>query len=281
MTMPEGYLPPEEDVWWEEQWQKDKEAAREEVSEDEYVEGLNQFLIEWVRSGSISQADAEAIAIKAGGSLNAFGIIRDLPYFADIASQVKYTRAVASMPPIHPTPTGMPENFKKGWDMILASDLDYEGKKTLLNNWIEKANLPGGLYSAYSAKVSGDVFQSLPPDQMAAQKAIYDEYGFPQDKRVITQRQPELESVFGQEKGAMRGSAPWKEWFQSRYPTLLAQFQKTLPEGELAPQKMEENWRSYLTRQTPLLRQKWATQAPSQRYERPWSYQPNIKTVQF
>ena len=102
---------------------------------------------------------------------------------------------------------------------------------------------------------------------------------------------PEYMPAFEEERMGLEGPQPWRQWFESRYPTLTKRFQAILPKLErgfwpgLYPgeveEKAEKTWAEYLKRKTPELREEYATKYPYGMGGRPWAFAPRIKTVGF
>ena len=102
---------------------------------------------------------------------------------------------------------------------------------------------------------------------------------------------PEYSRVFTEASAGLTGAEPWKEWFASQYPSMVAQFKTTIPPLEQqywtgltsqeAEKKVEQSWAEYLQRQTGEQEQKYQSQYPFGQNRKPWAYAPRIQTVRF
>ncbi len=102
---------------------------------------------------------------------------------------------------------------------------------------------------------------------------------------------PELGAAFEETRAGIGGTLPFQDWFGSRFPSILARFQATLPKltqagfPGLTPREaetqIEQSWAERLRRRTPELREEYATRFPfgSERY--PSRFAPRITTVGF
>ena len=89
----------------------------------------------------------------------------------------------------------------------------------------------------------------------------------------------------------LTGTEPYKEWFSSRYPSIVAEFQATIPKMEqrywpgLMPgevkEEVEKTWAEYLKAEMPRRREEYTTQYPYGMGGRPWAFAPRIQTVKF
>ena len=102
---------------------------------------------------------------------------------------------------------------------------------------------------------------------------------------------PEYSRIFTQASMGLTGAEPWKDWFASQYPSMVAQFKTTIPPLEQqywtgltsqeAEKKVEQSWAEYLRRQTGEQEQKYQSQYPFGQNRKPWAYAPRIQTVAF
>ena len=116
------------------------------------------------------------------------------------------------------------------------------------------------------------------------------EYQISQAWRRETPR-PEYRRAFTQELMGLTGPEPYKEWFSSRYPSIVAEFQATIPKMEqrywpgLMPgevkEEVEKTWAEYLKAEMPRRREEYTTQYPFGIGGRPWAFAPRIQTVKF
>jgi len=101
--------------------------------------------------------------------------------------------------------------------------------------------------------------------------------------------QPEYQRAFTETAMGLAGPQPFRDWFGSQYPSIVAQFKTTIPKLEerywpgLGPKEVEERveqtWAEYL--KTPRFREEYATRYPLGQYGRPWAFAPRIQTVRF
>ena len=68
----------------------------------------------------------------------------------------------------------------------------------------------------------------------------------------------------------------WQDWFRSRYPRIIEQFE-VKPEAE----RTEKGWAEYLKRKKPEIKEQYYKQTPYERGERPSAFAPRIQTVGF
>jgi len=68
----------------------------------------------------------------------------------------------------------------------------------------------------------------------------------------------------------------WKEWFRSKYPRMIEQF-----EAKPEEQRTKVGWAEYLKKRKTKVREEWYKQTPYERGERPSAFAPRIKTVGF
>jgi len=105
-----------------------------------------------------------------------------------------------------------------------------------------------------------------------------------------TQRvEPEYSKAFAEAEAGLAGPEPWKDWFSSRYRSIAAEFETTIPKFEerywpgLTPKEVErsveESWAEYL--KSPRFREEYAIRHPFGMGGRPWAYQPRVQTVRF
>lgn len=69
----------------------------------------------------------------------------------------------------------------------------------------------------------------------------------------------------------------WRDWFRSKYPRMVEQFEAKVPERE----RVEKTWAEYLKKRKPEFREEWYGLSPWERGERPGVYAPRIQTVGF
>lgn len=69
----------------------------------------------------------------------------------------------------------------------------------------------------------------------------------------------------------------WQDWFRSRYPRMIEQFEAK-PEAERIGEK---TWTEYLKKKKPEIKEEYYKMSPYERGERPSAYQPRIQTVKF
>jgi len=69
----------------------------------------------------------------------------------------------------------------------------------------------------------------------------------------------------------------WRDWFRSRYPRMIEQFEAKVPEAE----RKEETWAEHLRKRRPEIREEWWRLTPYERGERPSAFAPRIQTVGF
>jgi len=96
--------------------------------------------------------------------------------------------------------------------------------------------------------------------------------------------------AFEETAGGLTGPQPWKDWFRQRFSTLYSKYAATLPRAGTFPserealtetERVEKGWADYLKRETPKLREEYATRYPQGFEAEPRAYQPAIKTVKF
>lgn len=131
------------------------------------------------------------------------------------------------------------------------------------------------------------------------------------------QPQPRYRPAFYEALGGLPGSRPYLDWFESRFPSLVSEFQATLPtyKGFLTPEAaareaeeiagiwgeptkkemraarrrperkgerpFELSWSEWLKQETPKLKERFWGMRPERRGEKPWAYQPMIRTRSF
>ena len=92
---------------------------------------------------------------------------------------------------------------------------------------------------------------------------------------------PRYEPAFEAMRAGLGGTQPWKDWFESKYSTLLRRFKTTLP-AELPPaEEAERTWAEWLKKQKPELKEQWWGLGAYQRGERPAAFAPRVRTVKF
>lgn len=69
----------------------------------------------------------------------------------------------------------------------------------------------------------------------------------------------------------------WRDWFRSKYPRLIEQFEAKVPEAE----RKERTWAEWLKKREPEVREEWYGMTPYERGERPGAFAPRIQTVGF
>ncbi len=102
---------------------------------------------------------------------------------------------------------------------------------------------------------------------------------------------PEFGAGFEEVKEGVGGTLPFQDWFGSRFPSLVAKFQATLPDltqagfpgltPRQAETQIEQQWAEVLKRRTPQLREEFATRFPFGPQGRPERFAPRIQTVGF
>ena len=131
------------------------------------------------------------------------------------------------------------------------------------------------------------------------------------------QPQPRYRPAFYEMFGELTGARPYKDFFESLFPSLVSRFQATLPtyKGFLTPKaaareaeeisgiwgeptkeearairgRMERkgerpfelSWAEFLKQEKPKLRERFWGMRPERRGEKPWAYQPRMRTVSF
>ena len=71
-------------------------------------------------------------------------------------------------------------------------------------------------------------------------------------------------------------AAPWKSWFERRYPQIVSKFKEKPPIERTAG-----SWSEFLERERKRIREEFTKQSAYQRGERPSAFQPRLKTVAF
>jgi len=102
---------------------------------------------------------------------------------------------------------------------------------------------------------------------------------------------PAVEELRTSFEGELPQTEYWRDWFNSRYPRLVQEFQATLPKFERkyypglgpeeASEKIKESWAARLKALKPQLKEEYYKQSPYQRGERPSVYAPRIQKVGF
>lgn len=104
------------------------------------------------------------------------------------------------------------------------------------------------------------------------------------------QPKPRYRPAFYEMWGALPGSRPYLDYFESLFPSLVQQFQAQLPtyKGFLTArgaareaEEIGETWADWLRGERKEIRERWWSLRPEQRGERPWAFQPRIQTVEF
>lgn len=104
------------------------------------------------------------------------------------------------------------------------------------------------------------------------------------------QPQPRYRPAFYEALGGLPGSRPYLDWFESRFPSLIAEFEATLPtykgfrEARYAAEEAEkigESWAEWLKGKQPELKERFWGMRPERRGEKPWAFQPAIRTRSF
>jgi len=104
------------------------------------------------------------------------------------------------------------------------------------------------------------------------------------------QPQPRYKPAFYEQLGALPGSRPYLDWFQSRFPGLVSEFESKLPtykgfktSGRAFEEagKIESQWSEWLKSKTAELRERWWSKRPEERGEKPWAYQSMVRTRSF
>lgn len=104
------------------------------------------------------------------------------------------------------------------------------------------------------------------------------------------QPRPRYRPAFYEMLGGLPGARPYLDWFESMFPSLVREFEATLPTykgyraAEYAAEEAErigESWADWLRGRRKEVRERWWSLAPAQRGERPWAFAPRIQTVGF
>jgi len=115
--------------------------------------------------------------------------------------------------------------------------------------------------------------RAIPETARVYQRGEIDVWGQP----VKIEGAPEYSRVFQEQVSGMQGPQPYKDWFASRYPSLMAGFTE---KGGTKIQA-EQAWTSYLSSAGQRLQEEYARISPYQRGQRPSAYAPQIRKVGF
>ncbi len=104
------------------------------------------------------------------------------------------------------------------------------------------------------------------------------------------QPQPRYKPAFYEQLGVLPGSRPYLDWFQSRFPGLVSEFESKLPTykgfktvlGAVRETgEIQEQWSEWLKGKKSSLKERWWSKRPEERGEKPWAFQPMIRTRSF
>lgn len=104
------------------------------------------------------------------------------------------------------------------------------------------------------------------------------------------QPQPRYRPAFFEAMGGLGGARPYLDWFESRFPSLVFEFESTLKTykgfrgaGFAAREagKIEESWADWLKGTQKRERERWFSLSPWQRGERPSLFAPRVATMSF
>lgn len=104
------------------------------------------------------------------------------------------------------------------------------------------------------------------------------------------QPQPRYRPGFQQMMGGLAGARPYLDWFESMFPSLVREFEATLPtyKGFITArgaareaEEIGETWADWLRGKRKEVRERWYSLSPWQRGERPGYFAPRIQTLSF
>jgi hypothetical protein len=119
----------------------------------------------------------------------------------------------------------------------------------------------------------------LPLRTLAPQQRAYEESLRP------TGYQPRYAPGFYERFGEVRGSKPYRDAFESFFPTLVKRFEAALPRVETGKgysfrgaERVETRWMESLKGAEERFKEERSRMSFAQRGERPWAYAPRVQT---
>lgn len=194
-----------------------------------------------------------------------------------------------------------PESKKLGitrddWLALVAESRDPARLQRELDTWISTGYIDraraSGIWKAVDWMVrqatAEFVYGEAPKDrerrlarEEAARKraALFAPYPRARRARVPTPEPLEYGPALEEMRLGFRGEMPrterWRDWFRSKYPRLIEQFEAKVPEAK----RKEKTWAEYLRKRRPEVREEWWRLTPYERGERPSAFAPRIQTV--
>lgn len=104
------------------------------------------------------------------------------------------------------------------------------------------------------------------------------------------QPQPRYRPEFYGMTGELGGSQYYLDYFQSMFPSFVHEFEATLPTykgfksawaAQKEAEKIQETWADWLKKKRPEAHERFWGMRPERRGEKPWAYQPGIRTRGF
>lgn len=164
-----------------------------------------------------------------------------------------------------------------------------------LNKWISTGYIDAG----QAARIWDETYRR---HQMAQARAIYGtqpaEGVAPTPTQMVAayptytpqpRYEPALEELRESYKGEVPQTENWMDWFRSKYPRLMEQFEAKLPRQEpvsyeqskVIEAQTEKSWADFLKSRKSQLKEEYYKQTPYMRGERPSAFAPRITSIRF
>lgn len=104
------------------------------------------------------------------------------------------------------------------------------------------------------------------------------------------QPQPRYSPAFYAQLGGLEGSRPQMDWFEGLFPSLVRRFEAQLPTYEgfktvkgavRETEAIQTRWAEWLKGERTALKERWWSLTPFRRGEKPWAFQPMVRTRSF
>jgi len=176
--------------------------------------------------------------------------------------------------------------FNYDREQILASDMTYSQMVGALSNLVNEL----GSKVSLDAKATYNLLQAaqndpykVHPEELERRRG--ETYGrtiatepratTPYGEYPLETTQPFRPPTFEEVRPTLGGPEPWRQWFARQYAQEVSTYMAKTQEPT------EKDWADYLRERTPELRERFFSLPPAERGERPWSFQPSIRSVRF
>lgn len=264
------------------------------VNADEYFQRLTNFVDTEITTGRMDRNEAQITLAYADDMFNKQGFVQGLPLWHTLFQPEEAADINRFL--------GQTEErgvFESNYNQILkeakAQGRSFADIRSLLDREIGKLSkqvpMDRLVFNQLQTQAIQDAISVLSPTELSKyQKDVEIAGGIQAAERggyrldVAGERMypeeilpPEYQKTFQQQLSGMQGSQPYKDWFASRYPSLMSQF--TEPTGTKV--QKEQAWTSYLSSASQRLQEEYARKSPYQRGERPSAYALPLRKVGF